>query len=335
MSTENKMTAPVGGSTDYKRLDVEKIPTGFQLCTLYGMALLGTQETDFGPKNRIALMFEFPQQKRVFTEGGELKPSASYMEITYSMNEKAKLRILVHGMVKKMTDDEAKDFDVSSLLGKSYCATISHSADGKYANIDTLMMLNEQTKNLFSLPSIDAVEKVNEQFFFNTPQGYTSDNFKTLPNFIQDKIKASAEGKQHSLSGGTFAQNDSNGSATNSPAPKAKRKLIMIAKDFTYEQYATSWTDEQLVEAGHAKWEEQTTVAPPMPVAGPSAPSAPAPAPAPVAPPTPVAPAPVPAPISPPVKKLVMNDVNANIEDWYKEGWTDEMIVEQNYGYFQ
>jgi hypothetical protein len=39
------------------------------------------------------------------------------------------------------------------------------------------------------------------------------------------------------------------------PAPVA-RKLVMIATDYTYGSYQTAgWTDEQLVQAGKARWE--------------------------------------------------------------------------------
>lgn len=49
--------------------------------------------------------------------------------------------------------------------------------------------------------------------------------------------------------------------AAPTPAPAANpapvvRKLVMIATDYTYGSYQTAgWTDEQLVQAGKARWE--------------------------------------------------------------------------------
>lgn len=315
MVTTVAMTAPVqaGGA---EKLEVEKVPTGFQLCTLYGIVDLQTQSTErFGNKHRLGMSFEFPQQMRVFYEGDEPRPSSSYMENTYSMNEKSRLRLLVKGMLNRgLTDKEAEVFDISSLLGKSFVATVVHSADGKYANIDALSPLTDQSCKMFGLNSPADVTRINDLYFWAGVQGYQCENFKGLPNFIRDKIKDSVEGKTHIASGGTFIEPDPKDNTQN---VAKKRKLIMIATDYTYEQYAATWTDEQLVEAGKARWEEP--VAPPAPVSGPSSPAAPA------SPQAPQAPSPL------PVNKMVMND-GSDPKDWYEAGWTDALIIEKGHG---
>lgn len=332
------MTAPVAaGGAD--KLEVEKIPQGFQLCTLYGISDLQTQNSgEYGPKHKIGLMFEFPQQLRVFYEGDPAKPSASYLERTRSMHEKASLRALVKGMMGRgMTDKEAETFDLTSLLGKSFVANIVHSVDGKYANIDTLSPLTEQSCKMFGLNTPSDASRINDLFFWDGSQGYQSENFKSLPNFIRDKIKESVEGKTHAASGGTFAEPEPReGSSSNQNVP-AKKKLIMIDKQYTYEQYAQTWTDEQLVAAGHARWDEPVTPPTPVPSSpqGPG-PSAPAPAPQQVS----SAPAPVPPvtptpPSVPPVKKVMVMKNGSNPQDWYDGGWTDEQIIAEGHGSFQ
>jgi len=56
MSNAVKMTAPVSGGGDSKKLETELIPAGFQICTLYGMASIGSHEIGkHGFKNRLML----------------------------------------------------------------------------------------------------------------------------------------------------------------------------------------------------------------------------------------------------------------------------------------
>jgi hypothetical protein len=79
---------------------------------------------------------------------------------------------------------------------------------------------------------------------------------------------------------------------------------------------AAGWIDKLLVEHGHAKWIE--AVAPPVVSPPPSVPSTPTATPPPV------------------VKKLVFKDPGAApLEDWIKNGWTEEKIVSEGYATFQ
>lgn len=327
-----KMTAPVSGG-DSKKLDVELIPEGYNLCTLYGIAQIGTQEGgNFGPKNKIALMFEFPQQLRQFYEGDDLKPSVAYVEENNSLNSKANLRKMIEGVVGSMSDKEAEDFDICSLLGQSFVAKMKHSKskDGQktYSNIDSLSKLDAQTRRMFSLEENQEVERHNDIFVFAMSQSFESENFKTLPNFIKEKIKNSAEGKAHKLNGGVFAESDNDNNNNSNSNNETKRKLVMIATDFTYEQYSKNWTDEQLVAHGKAKWADDKTTAAPAPIT-----DAPAPAPAPTSGPAPLNPQQTPSvpPATPAEPKFVLNNPNWDLNKLLADGWTKEMLVKEGH----
>ncbi len=319
-----KFTAPTGGES--KKLEVEKIPSGMQLCTFYGLADLGTQETHFGQKRLCALHFEFPQQMRVFWEGDDPKPSAIYREITLSMHEKSALRSkFVEPMLgRKLTDEEAAVFDISTLLGKQFVATMADSPCGKYANIVSLSPLTEQNMLMFGLNSLN-VPQINKTYFFHITMGFDSENFKNLPNFIREKLKASPEGQTFLLTGGVFNEPDEKEFKGNN-----NRKVVILPNSkYTYEQYKQAgWTDEQIVEQGFGKWENISITTlpkkelPPLPGDSPLKQNS--------------VEKQVPSPLPPVVEKRKVKMINPqhNIEDWLKEGWTEETLVSEGYAQY-
>ena len=320
-------TAPVG---DSKKIDnVELIPRGLQLCTFTSLVDIGTQEGGkFGPKHRVRLVFEFPKHYRVFYEGDDAKPAAIFNTETMSMSGGSNLRDKwVEGMLgRKISDAEAEVFDISSLLGKHFVATIVHSDDGKWSNIAAIVPLDDQNKMMFSLTSL-SVPQINPTTFFHFSQGFESKNFAELPNTVREKIIGSAEGQAHLHAGGKFAEAIERHSTAPSPPSGA---LVMIDQTVSYEAYKQAgWTDEQLIQNGKAK--KQEVVAPPVPiVATPPPPVA--------APPIPQAPVVPQAPViqAPPVRKLVFNDPNEQpLEVWIKAGWTEEKIVAEGLATFQ
>lgn len=322
------LTAPTGG--DSNRIEnVALIPTGFQICTLFALIDIGTQDSgQFGMKHKVRLTFEFPQHMRVFYEGNEPTPACIFINETLSMNEKANLRKkYVQPMIKKvMSDNEAEKFDISTLLGKHYVANISHSPDGKFANIESITPLDNQNMLMFGLTS-PIIAQVNETQFFALDQGFDSPNFANIKGKARDLIISSQEGKTHSAKGGKFAEQaaSTNGIASAPPASD----LIMIDMTTTYEAFKNAgWTDEQLIAYGKAK--RNVAVAPPSPaVAAPPVAAPPVSAP-------PSAPPVAAAPIEPPKPVLVFKDPNAQpFEKWIENGWTEQMIIEQGHASFQ
>ena len=324
-----KFTAPPITSN---RLDVSMIPTGMHLCTFYGLADLGTQETNFGSKAQVNLAFEFPKEMRVFWEGDQAKPSCIFSTETFSMGNKANLRVrYIEQMIgKKLTDDEANNFDLSQLLGKNFVATIQHSPDGKYANIISLTPLNDSNKQLFSLATPHA-EQINPTYFFHVSHGYNSANFSALPKFVRNKIIESTEGKAYAQTGGTFAEPPKKDNTA--PSGAAPKIVMSPTAEHSYEQYKSSnWSDEQLVAHGLASY--QQAVSPPVTNTVPSPQAAPS------GPPMPGAPASIPPPIAaqPPVPStpvIIMNPGEAPAEEYRALGWTDQQLVENGKATFQ
>ncbi len=360
MNGTTQMIAPVGG--DSKRIDnVELIPSGLQLCTLFSMCDVGTQDGNFGPKHQIRLVFEFPQHYRVFYEGDDPKPACIFVTESYSMNKDSNLRKkFVQPMTKVLTEEEAAIFDISQLLGKHYVATIAHSTDGKWANIISIIPLNTSNMALFQLTT-PAIAQVNKTCFYSLTQGFVSVNFGELPNKVRDLIINSAEGKQHKLGGGQFAPKaENNGTKTSgavTPVAAGTGQLIWLATDATYDQYkGGGWTDELMISHGKAKRAEvvvaptpvtpvtpviQPVIVPAPPVAAVTQVVAPAivsvtPVAQVVAPSVPALPVVPVTAIATPVKKLVFNDPNAHpLESWIKQGWTEERIVAEGHATFQ
>jgi hypothetical protein len=325
-------TAPIGG--DSKKIDnVELIPVGFQLCTFYGLCDIGTQDGGmYGPKHKVNLAFEFPLQYRVFYEGDDAKPSCVFQFESMSMHKDGNLRSkFIEPMIgRKLTDAEAGSFDISQLLGKQFIATIAHSPDGNWANIQSITPLNEQNKAMFQLDT-PHVAQINDTYFFHLSQGFDSENYATLPKFLREKLINSHEGIAHKAVGGIFREAVA-GTAPSPATTSGQGGLEMIDKTVTYEAYIQAgWTDEQLITNGKAK--RIAAIAPPTPVVAPAPVVSPAPpvvAAPPVTPPTPT-----PPPVANAEPVLVFKDSANVLSEWLKSGWTPETIVEAGYATFQ
>lgn len=319
------LTAPLGGG-DNRIENVELIPTGFQLCTLFSLVDIGTQDTGIhGPKHKVRLAFEFPEHMRVFFENGDPMPSCIFLNETLSMNEKANLRKrFVQPMIAKvLSDEEAEKFDISTLLGKHFVANIVHSSDGKWANIESITPLNTKNMLMFGLQS-PVIQQINPTQFFALHQGFESANFANIKGKSRDLIINSVEGKTHAAKGGKFAE-PNNGTTNSTTSNGVSSDIVMIDTSITYEAYKQAgWTDEQLINSGKAR--RNVAVAPPSPLAAPAPSLAPAP---------PSAPAPTtPPPAAKPV--LVFKDPNARpLSEWLAGGWTEEMIVKEGHASFQ
>lgn len=334
MSTGN--SGFVAPSNDSNRLNTPLLSQGYHLGILYGLIDLGTQDGgNFGPKHQALLAFEFPLQTAVFYEGEQPKPYANFNRETFSMASKSNLRknFIEPMLGRKLDDKEAETFDISSLLGKQFSIYIQHTPDGKYANIASIQPLNQQNIMMFGLQPGQTVQQVNQTIFFHLSQGFNSPNFSVIPKYFRELIIGSAEGQAHKAAGGTFAEpqqtNGQQGAQAAIPTQNvgATRKVVMKPdSQYTYQQLKNaSWTDDQIVQAGHGVWETIQQPAPP--------PTPPAVAQTPVPPSLP----PVPETSAPavPVKTLVMKNPTFTPQMFYDKGWTDEMIVKEGHGTFQ
>lgn len=139
--------------------------------------------------NKVRIGWEFPNDTKVFDESKGPQPIVFSEEYTLSMNEKSNLRkMLASWRGKDFTNDEAKAFDVTALLGKSCMVNIIHKPSSTdptkiYANIGSVS----------SIPKGMTVPPQVLPTFELSYDNFSFDKFNTLPDFIKEKMKKSEE----------------------------------------------------------------------------------------------------------------------------------------------
>ncbi len=175
-----------------KQQSMYKIATaGTHIARCYQFIHIGTVEEEYmGEKkdvNKIRLTFELPDEKQVFKEGDEPKPTAISQDYTFSMAPKANLRKLVEGILgTTLTDYEADAFDVDSILGVPCLLNIVHKTSkmgkerAEIANASPLMK------------GMTAPAQVNPTRILNYEK-FDTEFFETLPSFLKEKMTSSEE----------------------------------------------------------------------------------------------------------------------------------------------
>lgn len=171
----------------------EPIEAGNYLARCYQMIQVGTVtevingEAKVLPKVRIG--WEFPNDKKVFNEERGPEPIVFNEEYTLSMHEKASLRkMLASWRGKDFTPDEAKAFDITVLIGKACFVNIIHTPSKR----DPLKIYAK----IGSVSSVPKGVEVPAQIlpsFILSYDDFSFEKFETLPDFIKDKMKTSAE----------------------------------------------------------------------------------------------------------------------------------------------
>lgn len=121
--------ATAGGGSEYA-----PCPTGAHIARCFAVIALGVQESTYGTSRKLLLMWEVLDAKR---DDGE--PHILSRQFTMSTHKKAALRNVIDSWRgKPLTDEQAKAYDVSKLLGQHAQLQVQHrdSPTGKtYANI--------------------------------------------------------------------------------------------------------------------------------------------------------------------------------------------------------
>lgn len=167
----------VSGGGDYKRLS-----PGSHIAVCDLIADLGIQESNFGSKQQIYIRYEVPAERVEYEKDGKRIESPVVIGKTYtlSMHAKANLRKdLESWRGRKFTDEEAENFDISSLLGKPCMLSIVENfKDGKiYSNIEAISGLPKGT-----------TKPKNENLLI-CYDGSNVETLKALPEWLQKKIK--------------------------------------------------------------------------------------------------------------------------------------------------
>lgn len=152
---------------------------------------LGTQKDTFQGKpkiiRKVRINWELPLEKAVFVEERGEEPFMCGADYTLSLNERANLRHMLESWRgREFTADELKAFDLKVLLGKSCLVNILHKMSAKkrkYAIVATVSPLPKGMQcPKASLPKLNYDIEMGPNVVFDQ-----------LPEWIQDKIKASVE----------------------------------------------------------------------------------------------------------------------------------------------
>lgn len=167
------------------------IPAGNHIARCVEMIHIGTVTEDassiYAGKqvNKVRLTWETPDEQHDFGKGSQ--PFMVSKEFTLSMNEKATLRKMLESWRGvAFSEEEAKRFDVTRLLGKACMLSIIHktSRTGKtYAEISSIAALPK---------GFDCPAQINPSKVLSY-DSWDEALFQSLPDFLKNKIKSSAE----------------------------------------------------------------------------------------------------------------------------------------------
>jgi hypothetical protein len=112
----------------------EPCPAGPQNLVCVDVVDLGIVETQYGAKPKVRLTFASQTLK------ANGKPYYLNKHFTASLHEKSTLRKFIRGWKgKDLPEAELKDFDLERYIGESCTTLVTPSADGKFANFETVM----------------------------------------------------------------------------------------------------------------------------------------------------------------------------------------------------
>lgn len=169
-------------------------PEGLHVARCVAMVDLGTHEDTgkFGTKRqrKIRLSFELPDELAVFNEEKGEQPYVISREFTFSMHEKAALRLFLEAWRgKKFTNSEAATFDVGTLLKVPAMLNVMHTSLGQggrvYANVGAASRL---PKNTVCPPQITPTT------IFSLAE-FDQEVFDSLPEWLRTKVSDSDEYK--------------------------------------------------------------------------------------------------------------------------------------------
>ena len=162
----------------------EQLPSDSYPARLVGFIYLWTQPGSKQyptPKIKVRLTYEFPTELREFKDW-EKKPFLISQEYTFWMNKNGKFKPAVEAMLwKTMTDEEAKAFNVLSLIEQPYFVTVIHN-ESWYADIQNVMKL---PKSMVCPEQITPTQLILQEDW--------EKEWENIPEFIQNKIKQSKE----------------------------------------------------------------------------------------------------------------------------------------------
>lgn len=167
------------------------VPAGTYAARCYSMIHIGTVTENYMGEdkemNKVRITWELPTELKVFKEENGEQPYSVSKEFTLSMHEKANLRKFLEGWRGKgFTEEEAKSFDITKLLGKPCLLSIIHKANkqgNQYATISGVSTLPK---------GMDCPAQINKNFEFTWDE-FSQEKFDSLPDYLKEKMRTSRE----------------------------------------------------------------------------------------------------------------------------------------------
>ncbi len=171
----------------------EPIPAGNYPARCYQMIQIGTVMENINGENKllnkVRIGWELPTEKKVFKEENGEQPYVISEEYTLSMNEKSNLRkMLASWRGKDFSEEEAKAFDITKLLGVQCMINVIHKASKSDAT-----RIYEKISSVSTIPKgMTVPEQINPSMVLSY-DNFDFSIYENLPDFIKAKIKTSVE----------------------------------------------------------------------------------------------------------------------------------------------
>jgi hypothetical protein len=167
-------------------------PAGLHMARLYSIIDLGHQSVEWAGESKIMHKVVFTWELHGEDDAGQplqtddKKPLIVSKRYTVSLGDQARLRQDLEAWSnKKMTSEDRKNFDLKGLLGKFCMVNITHSEDGKYANISGISPVPSALRNA-------QPEGINPPVHFWLAE-FDQSKYDALPKYYKEKITESSE----------------------------------------------------------------------------------------------------------------------------------------------
>jgi len=170
----------------------ELTPAGNHIARCYSMVEIGTVKEEFKGEvknlHKVRITWELPLELRTFNPDKGEQPFSISKEYTLSMHEKAVLRKdLSSWRGKPFSEDEAKAFDITKLLGIPCMLNVVHIVSSKsgnaYANVAAITPMPKGTQ---------CPPQINDNFEFNYSD-FEDTKFQSLPEYLRKKMEVTPE----------------------------------------------------------------------------------------------------------------------------------------------
>lgn len=172
---------------DRAKPKVPPVEPGVYMAVCIGFIDLGEQYSDMfkSYSNKGMYVWELPGE--TIEIEGEQKPRQLSKEFTISGSKKSNLRGFIESWNgKSYSDDDFMEFDLFDQIGKPCQLNVVLNETKEYANVDNLMPIPKG----FPAPTTET------PYIKWDMEHWDDEVFKTLPEWIQDKIKKSTQYQQ-------------------------------------------------------------------------------------------------------------------------------------------